>query len=129
LKLSITATCFFLALGALSVLPGQSAAQATAQSKGGKDLFEARCTGCHALERDKEGPRLAGVYGRTAGSVPSFQYSDALPKSKIVWDEQTLDRWLTDPDKMVPGNDMTFRVPGAEDRRKIIEFLKQQSAR
>lgn len=110
---------------ALSLFPAQS----TAQSKSGKELFDGRCAGCHALDRDKEGPRLSGVYGRMAGSVASFQYSDALAKSKIVWDEQTLDRWLTDPDKMVKDNDMSFRVPNADERHRIIEFLKQQSAR
>jgi cytochrome c len=100
-----------------------------AQSKTGKELFEARCAGCHAMDQDKEGPRLAGVYGRKAASVASFQYSDALAKSKLVWAEETLERWLSDPDKLVPENDMGFRVENAEERRKIIEFLKQETAR
>lgn len=125
MKILAAASGLFLILVTLSLLPAQS----TAQSKGGRDLFDARCAGCHALDRDKEGPRLAGVYGRTAGSVASFQYSNALTKSKIVWDEQTLERWLSDPDEMVPDNDMSFRVQNADERRKIIEFLKQQSGR
>jgi len=125
LKVLITAPVLFLVLAALSLFPAQS----TAQSKSGKELFDARCAGCHALDRDKEGPRLGRVYGRAAGSVASFQYSDALTKSKIVWDEQTLDRWLSDPDKMVPDNNMGFRVQNPEERHKIIEFLKQQAAR
>jgi cytochrome c len=124
-KILITAPGLFLVLAALSFFPAQS----TAESKSGKDLFDGRCAGCHALDRDKEGPRLAGVYRRAAGSVASFQYSDALTKSKVVWDEQTLDRWLSDPDKMVPDNDMGFRVPNPDERHKIIEFLKQQTAR
>jgi cytochrome c len=94
---------------------------------GGKELFEKRCGGCHALDRDKEGPRLRGVYGRVAGSVDSFQYSDALQKSKITWTDETLDQWLTDTEKLVPGNDMTFHVAKADERRDIIAFLKQQS--
>ena len=65
--------------------------------KSGKDLFESRCGGCHALDREKEGPRLAGVYGRTAGSVAGFQYSGALLKSKLIWKEETLEKWLADP--------------------------------
>ena len=60
----------------------------------GKALFERRCGGCHALDRDKEGPRLEGIFGRRAGSVGSFGYSDALKKSKIVWNGATLERWL-----------------------------------
>jgi len=100
-----------------------------AQSKTGKELFEARCTGCHAMNQDREGPRLAGVYGRRAASVSSFPYSDALAKSKLVWAEETLDRWLSDPDKLVPDNDMGFRVENPEERRKIIAFLKRQTVR
>ena len=95
----------------------------------GKELFQKRCGGCHALDRDKEGPRLHGVYGRTAGSVDSFQYSDALKKSKIVWAEDTLDRWLTSTEKLVPENDMTFHVESADERRAIIAFLKQDSGK
>jgi cytochrome c len=91
----------------------------------GKALFEKRCGGCHALDRDKEGPRLGGVYGRTAGSIDSFQYSDALKNSKIKWAEDTLDKWLTDTEKLVPGNDMTFHVEKAEERSEIIAYLKK----
>ena len=95
----------------------------------GKALFERRCGGCHALDRDKEGPRLGGVYGRTAGSLDSFEYSDALKKSKIKWVEDTLDKWLTDTEKLVPGNDMTFHVEKSEERSEIIAYLKQSSGR
>ncbi len=76
---------------------------AAGQSTGGrKELFEKRCSGCHALDRDKEGPRLRGVYGRVAGSVESFQYTDALKKSKITWSDEMLDPWLTDTEKLSP---------------------------
>jgi len=103
---------------------------ARAQGQGdAKALFEKRCGGCHALDRDKEGPRLGGVYGRTAGSVDSFLYSDALKKSKIKWTEETLDKWLTDTEKLVPNNDMTFHVEKADERRKIIAYLKQNSGK
>jgi cytochrome c len=94
-----------------------------------KELFEKRCGGCHALDRDKEGPQLHGVYGRAAGSIQSFQYSDALKKARIVWTEETLDRWLADTDKLVPNNDMTFHVEKAEERRAIIAYLKQNSSK
>ena len=90
-----------------------------------KELFDKRCGGCHSLNRDKEGPRLGGVYGRTAGSVDSFQYSDALKKSKIVWTDEALDRWLTDTERLVPNNDMAVRVERADERREIIGYLKQ----
>ena len=99
---------------------------ASAQFPGdGKALFDKRCGGCHALDRDKEGPRLGGVYGRTAGSVDSFQYSDALKKSGIKWTEETLDKWLTNTEQLVPNNDMTFHVEKPDERAVIIAYLKQ----
>ena len=91
---------------------------------GGKELFEKRCGGCHALDRDKEGPRLGGVRGRRAGSVPSFEYSAALKKSEIQWTAGNLDKWLSDTESVVPGNDMAFRVVSPAERRAIIEYLK-----
>ena len=93
----------------------------------GKEVFEKRCVGCHALDKEKEGPRLRGVYGRTSGSIPSFKYSDALKSARITWDEQTLDKWLTDPEKLVANNDMAFHVGSADERRQIIAYLKQLS--
>jgi cytochrome c len=101
-------------------------AQAQAGSDG-KALFEKRCSGCHALDRDKEGPRLGGVYGRTAGSVDSFQYSDALKKSGIKWTEENLAKWLTDTEKLVPNNDMAFHVEKTDERMEIIAYLKNSS--
>ena len=117
--------------GLVLLLTGLSIAAATkAQYKAdGKALFERRCGGCHALDRDKEGPRLGEVYGRMSGSVDSFQYSDALKKANVRWGDETLDRWLTDPEKLVPNNDMTFHVESADERSAIIAFLKANSAK
>lgn len=122
----------YLAIGALSALVVacvtlSSSGRTQTTAGAGSALFEKRCGGCHAVDRDKEGPRLGGVYGRVAGSVESFQYSEALRKSKVTWNAETLDRWLTDPEKLVPGTDMAFRVAKSDDRREIIEFLKQTS--
>ena len=98
------------------------------QPPAGKDLFAKRCGGCHALDRDKEGPRLGGVYGRAAAALDSFAYSEALKKSKIEWNDGTLERWLADPDQLVPGNDMAFHVEKADERSAIIAYLKENSA-
>jgi cytochrome c len=114
----------FALLVAGSSFSGPARAQAGAD---GKALFEKRCGGCHALDRDKEGPHLRNVYGRTAGSLNSFQYSDALKNSKIRWAEDTLDKWLTDTETLVPDNDMTFHVERADERSEIIAYLKQNS--
>src|SRR5882724_12064792 len=69
------------------------------------------CAPCHSLETDRNmtGPSLAGLWGRKAGSLPSFErYSDALKASGIIWDDRSLDGWLTDPEGMVPDNEMPF---------------------
>ena len=91
----------------------------------GKAVFERRCTGCHALQVDREGPRLAGVYGRRAGSVSGFAYSPALKSSGIDWNDKTLEQWLSDPDQMIPQNNMSFSVPKMAERRDLIAYLKQ----
>ena len=119
----------FVAFASLLVSSALSIAGSAQTTESGKALFEKRCGGCHALDRDKEGPRLRGVYGRVAGSVDSFQYSDALKKSKITWTEETLDKWLADNEKLVPDNDMAFHVDSVDERRAIIAFLKQSSGK
>ena len=98
-----------------------------ANAANGKVLFEKRCTGCHSLDRNKEGPRLRGVYGRKAGSVSDFSYSDEVKASKITWDTESLDRWLTNPEVMVPNTDMAFHVSNSQERADIIEFLRVSS--
>lgn len=95
----------------------------------GKELFEKRCTGCHAFDRNREGPSLQGVFGRTSGSVQDFAYSTALKKAGIVWSEDSLQKWLADPDAFLPGNNMDFLVPGQQDRQDLVAYLKQVSAK
>ncbi|WP_263358133.1 heme-binding domain-containing protein [Acidicapsa ligni] len=96
----------------------------TGDAAQGKSLFERRCTGCHALDSDREGPHLRGAFGRKAGSVPGFSYSPALKNSGVNWNEATLERWLQDSDAMVPNSAMGFSVPKAQNRADLIAFLK-----
>ncbi len=98
-----------------------------ADGQSGKELFERRCSGCHALDKEKEGPRLRGVYGRISGTVPAFRYSDSLKAAHITWDATTLDHWLADPEKFVPDSDMAFQLVKSEERAEIIAYLKQLS--
>jgi cytochrome c len=93
----------------------------------GQDVYERRCNGCHTMTQNREGPRLQGVYGRTSGTVAGFTYSPALKKAGIVWNEATLDKWLTDPDSVAPGNAMDFRVPKSNERRDLIKYLQQSA--
>jgi cytochrome c len=94
----------------------------------GNALFEKRCTGCHALTQNHEGPHLQGVYGRTSGAVANFAYSAALKRAHIVWDETSLEKWLADPDALIPGNDMDFLVANPQERRDLVSYLKQGPA-
>jgi cytochrome c len=95
----------------------------------GAALFEKRCTGCHSLSQNRQGPRLQDVYGRTSGSVADYAYSPALKKSHVVWDQSTLDKWLTDPDAFIQGNEMDFLVSKPQERLDLIAFLKQASGK
>ncbi|SRR6266436_887543 len=95
----------------------------------GETLFKKNCALCHTIEagKNKIGPSLEGVVGRKAGSVPGFAYSAANKSSGDTWDEPTLDTYLTDPRKFMPGTKMVFAgLKNSEDRKALIEYLKQQ---
>ena len=108
---------------ALAVLP-LAAAPAWAQ---GEKVF-ARCKTCHevAKPQNKIGPHLVGLFGRKAGSVESFKYSEAMAGSGKVWDEATLASYLKDPKGDMPGNKMAFPGLKKEDElANVIAYLKQ----
>jgi cytochrome c len=90
----------------------------------GARLYQAKCKGCHALDRNRYGPSHHELFGRTAGTQPGYRYSDNLSRSGVVWTEASLDQWLQNPRKMVPGTRMDARFTDPEQRRLIIEFLK-----
>ena len=90
----------------------------------GERLYAARCGACHALDDNGAGPRHRGLLGRKAGTQPGFEYSEALRRSGLVWSRQTLDRWLADPNALVPGNKMVVQLANdAGERAAIIEWL------
>ena len=100
---------------------------ASAKDLSGRDTFERRCAGCHALDNIKAGPPLRGVYGRRAGKDSRFPYSDAVKSVSITWGELTLDRWLADTESVIPGNDMAFRLDDPVERASVISYLKEIS--
>jgi cytochrome c len=87
------------------------------------------CMICHSLDKNGIGPRHRGVFGRKAGSVQDYDYSAALKAADIVWNETTLDQWLTNPQTLVPGTKMMFSVSNAQDRADVIEFLKEKAGK
>lgn len=108
------------ALVAAAAQPGQ------ASSGPARPTAFAQCAGCHSTEPGKNvfGPSLAGVSGRRAGSLSGYAYSPALKKSGITWNATTLDRWLTSPQKTVPGTRMPFG--GLQDpaaRKALVRYL------
>lgn len=105
------------------------AAHSAGDAVRGESLYEARCGGCHALDENRIGPRHQGVVGRKAGSLGDFDYSPALKKSGLVWTPARLDQWLTNPEKLVPGQRMGYRLNDAGERADVIAFLQTKSAR
>lgn len=113
-------------LGASLLLSPSLAADGNAAR--GQRVFGA-CAACHSLEpnRNMTGPSLADVWSRKAGTLPSFtRYSPALKSSGVVWNDKTLDEWITDPQHLVPGNVMTFAgIKNAQQRADLLAFLRE----
>jgi len=105
-----------------------SSALAAGDADAGRVLYQARCSACHALDYNGVGPAHRGVFGRAAAQAPGFAYSDALKASRQVWNEESLDRWLADPEKVAPGQRMGVSVPEAKDRSDLIAYLKKAAA-
>ncbi|QCI80076.1 c-type cytochrome [Hankyongella ginsenosidimutans] len=96
-------------------------------SQRGERLYEARCGGCHSLDKNRVGPMHRGVVGRKVATVAGYRYSKALAAKNFIWDEALLDAWLTAPAKLAPGTAMGFRVADATDRKDIIAYLAANS--
>ena len=89
----------------------------------GKQAFAA-CAPCHAPDQNGVGPKISGVLNRPAGSVEGFRYSRAMKNSRIIWDEKSLDVYLAEPQKLVPGNLMPFSgIADARKRSDLIAYL------
>jgi cytochrome c len=111
---------------------GASRAQsplAAAVISNGPDLFKQQCATCHSLKADeppRQGPVLAGVYGRKPGSLAGFHYSPGYAEADFIWDEEHLDTYLADPQALIPGAIMLYKQKNAAVRKAIISFLKEQ---
>lgn len=116
-----------LLTSALFLAASCSFADDSAMAAAGKQLFAHHCHACHSEDpsRNTFGPSLTGVYGRKAASLARFAYSDALKTSDIVWDEQSLRRWIAGNDQYVPGTRMRHvSITDAAEQDYLIAFLK-----
>ena len=100
-----------------------------ADAERGKTLYESRCIACQSLDASRVGPQHRGVFGRRAGAVKDYDYSPALKNAGLTWNERTLDAWLTDPEKAVPGQKMGYRVEDGKDRADLIAYLRRESTK
>lgn len=95
----------------------------------GRDLY-GRCVACHALDRNRTGPMHCGVFGRTAGTVPGFRYSAAMRRSGLVWSMETLDRFIEDPRRTIPGTSMGYAgVKDATERADLLAYILEAQSR
>ena len=120
-----------LAIAALALAAGAATAAGgspAGDAKAGEAIYS-RCLACHALAYDRTGPRHCGLFGRRAGSVRDFTYSDAMKRSRIVWNEKSLDRFLANPLTAVPGTAMGYAgVTDPKERADLIAYLKHADA-
>lgn len=105
---------------------GGVTAHAAGDLKHGQELYASRCFACHSIDANRVGPAHRGVFGRKAGSVAGYDYSPALKQSAVIWNQHTLDQWLADPEKLIPGQKMGYSVPDPQDRADLIAYLKSQ---
>lgn len=98
-----------------------------ASDDGGAALFASQCGVCHVLkasEGPRQGPNLEHLFGRKAGSVENFPYSNGLKSADFVWTPEQLEAWLADPQNMIPDSYMLYKQPDPATRAKIVDYLK-----
>ena|SRR5258705_10862118 len=121
---ALSAVAYLLSLP--SALP--QASQGT-EGVSGQQAFNNGCRTCHMVREgdNRLGPNLHGIVGRKAGSLPDYAFSSAMKEAGFVWDEEKLDRFIANPDEVVPGNGMKpyGGLTSNDERKKIIAFLAQ----
>lgn len=89
----------------------------------GQQLVESRCFACHSLDANRVGPALRGVIGRRVGTADGYAYSQALTTANYDWDAKRIKAWLTDPELLLPGQNMNYRLEQAQDRDDVATYL------
>jgi cytochrome c len=114
-------------LALVTLTLASTAALADGDAAKGEKVFK-KCKTCHVVdaEKNKVGPHLVGIMGRTAGAVDGFKYSDVMKESGITWDEETIAAYLADPKGYIKGNKMAFPGLKKDDQiADVIAYLKE----
>ncbi|MCP3474189.1 c-type cytochrome [Bradyrhizobium sp. CCGUVB1N3] len=111
---------------------GQEPARKSSDTASGQRVFNNACRTCHTMKDgdNRLGPHLYRIVGREAGSLPDYNYSSAMKGANFAWDEEKLDRFIANPDELVPGNSMKpySGLASADDRAKIVSFLRSDAS-
>lgn len=130
--MTYSSSSFIFTTAAVSFVFLAGTAIAAGDPEHGARVFQA-CMACHSVKPGEHvtGPSLASVLHRKAGTAEGFaRYSSALKGANVVWNESSLDKWLTDPQQFLPGTSMTFPgIRNAQDRADVIDYLKAVSER
>lgn len=111
-----------VALFSLTLSAGPAASE-----EDGAALFVSQCGVCHVLKASdgaRQGPNLENLFGRKAGSVENFPYSNGLKTADFVWTPEQLEAWLADPQNMIPDSYMLYKQADPATRARIIDYLK-----
>jgi cytochrome c len=107
---------------------GQESVPQRVDAASGQQVFNNACRTCHTTRQgdNRLGPHLYKIIGRKAGSLPDYGYSTAMKNAGFVWDEQKLERFIANPDELVPGNSMKpyGGLASTDDRARIVSFLR-----
>jgi cytochrome c len=117
-----------LLLMTASFAMAQSSTTAAGSAIKGKEIYDARCSACHSVDDNRVGPMHLGVFGRKAGGVKSYRYSDALAKSKVIWNRDSLTAWLANPEMLIPGQRMGYAMDNDKDREDMVAYLSTLKA-
>jgi cytochrome c len=121
---SLTALAATLSLSLAATAHAQPAGDAAK----GEDAFNDQCSQCHTIGGVNQGPNLAGVIGRKAGTSAGFPYTPAMKAAGLTWTPANLEKFLANPQALVHGTAMTVTVPSAAERANIVAYLARQKA-
>jgi cytochrome c len=122
-------TVLLLAATAFPLLSLSADCVATRPDPDAGEQVYARCLACHSPDRNRTGPMHCGLFGRVSGTASGSDYSDAMRAAAIIWNSDTLDRFLEAPLAMVPGTSMGFAgIADRDERRKLIAWLATLTA-